>query len=70
MGTPRIQRDRPPLKRLLSVDEAAEYLGRSSWAVREMIRAGKLPCVRFDRRIFLDRLDLDRLIEYHKIELH
>ncbi len=55
-----------PQKRLYSIKEASVYLGRSVWAVREMIWAGKLPCVRADRRIFLDIYDMDEWIERHK----
>ena len=54
------------MKRLYSVDEAAEYLGRTPCAIREMIRAGKLHKVRPDRRIHLDIRDLDKFIEQNK----
>lgn len=54
-------------RRLLTIDEAAGYLGRTSCAVREMIWAGKLPSVKIDRRVFLDLNDLDRLIERNKV---
>ena len=50
-------------KRLYSNPEAAAYLGRTTWALREMIWAGKLPIIRDGRRILLDILDLDRWIE-------
>jgi len=33
-------------KRLYSIAEAAVYLGRSVWAVREMLWAGKIPFVK------------------------
>jgi excisionase family DNA binding protein len=52
--------------RLLSVEEAAEYLGRSTEAIRHMISAGKLPTVRGDRRIQIDVRDLDHWIESNK----
>jgi excisionase family DNA binding protein len=54
-------------KRLFSVAEAAVYLGRTVCALRELVWAGKIPHVRFDRRIFLDVRDLDAFIERHKI---
>lgn len=50
-------------KRLFSVPEAGYYLGRSTWAVREMIYAGKLPFIRDGRRILLDKNDMDDWIE-------
>jgi excisionase family DNA binding protein len=56
-----------PRKRLYSIPEAGEYLGRTPWAVREMIWRGKLPAVRDGRRILLDVEDLDRWIEANKV---
>jgi len=53
-------------QRLLSVEEAARYLGRTKEAVQHLIAAGTLPTVRFDRRVYLDIEDLDRLIEESK----
>lgn len=64
------RKDRPAerlRKRLLGLPETAEYLGRTVWAVREMIWAGKLPYVRDGRRIMLDLNDLDEWIEKNKI---
>jgi len=55
-------------KRLLSVEEAAAYLGRTKEAVQHMIAAGKLPTVKSDRRVFLDVRDLDQWIERSKIQ--
>jgi excisionase family DNA binding protein len=54
-------------KRLYSLGEAAAYLGRTVGAVREVIWAGKIPIVRFDRRIYLDIRDLERFIEQNKV---
>jgi len=55
-------------KRLLTVEEAAAYLGRTKEAVQHMIAAGKLPTVKSDRRVFLDIRDLDAWIERNKIQ--
>lgn len=55
-----------PMKRLYSVPEAAFYLGRTVDALREMIWAGKLPCVQDGRRKFLDIRDLDEFIDRNK----
>ena len=55
-------------QRLLTVEEAAEYLGRTVWGVREMIYSGKLPAVKIDRRVQLDVKDLERLIERNKVD--
>ena len=55
-----------PTTRLLSIEEAARYLGRSVEAVRHMVNAGKIPTVRGDRRTQIDLRDLDRWIEINK----
>ena len=55
-------------KRLYSIQEAAEYLGRSVWSVRELIWGGKLPCVKAGRRIHLDIIDLNQWIEKNKVK--
>ena len=53
-------------KRLYSIKEASTYLGRSIWAVREMLWAGKLPYVRDGKRILLDIRDMENWIEKNK----
>ena len=53
-------------KRLLTVKEGAEYLGRSESAIREMIWDGKLPAIRADRRVMLDIRDLDHWIDRNR----
>jgi excisionase family DNA binding protein len=55
-----------PQKRLYSIQDASVYLGRSVWAVREMIWAGKIPCVRDGKRILIDIQDMDSWIERNK----
>lgn len=55
-----------PSKRLYTIREAAEFLGRSEEAVRTLCEKGKLPVVRIDRRIQLDVRDLELVIELHK----
>jgi excisionase family DNA binding protein len=58
---------REPIQpRLLSVMETAVYLGRSVVAIRELIWKGDLPIVKRDRRIHLDKNDLDAWINQHK----
>jgi hypothetical protein len=52
--------------RLLSIDQCGEYLSRSAHSIRHLIKAGKLPVVKIDGRIFLDIRDLDRAIENSK----
>jgi len=55
-------------KRLFTLKEAAEYLGRSGWSMRELVWAGKIPVVRQDggRKIFLDIEDLNNFIDRNK----
>jgi excisionase family DNA binding protein len=53
-------------KRLYTVEETAEYLGRTPWAVRHMIWNGMLPAVKIGRRIQVDIRDMDALIERSK----
>jgi hypothetical protein len=52
--------------RLLSVEDAAVYLGRSVHSVRHLIAAKKLPVVKMDQRLFIDLVDLDRIISESK----
>jgi excisionase family DNA binding protein len=52
--------------RLLSVREAAEYLGRTEKSLRHMIANSIIPAVREGTRVQLDRSDLDRWIEMRK----
>ncbi len=60
--------DNLPRKRLFTLREAALYLGRSEWGMRELIWAGKIPVVREEgaRKIFLDVQDLDQFIQKNK----
>ncbi len=53
-------------KRLYNLKEAAAYLGRSVWSVRELIWAGKIPVVKDGRKIFIDILDLEKYVENNK----
>lgn len=62
--------------RLLSVPEAAIYLGLSYWTVRDLVAAGTVPSVKVPaprardgrtvRRTLVDRRDLDSLVETWK----
>jgi excisionase family DNA binding protein len=58
----------PARKRLYTLKEAAEYLGRSEWSMREIIWAGEIPVVKREggRKIFLDILDLMAFIDRNK----
>jgi excisionase family DNA binding protein len=56
-----------PLPRLLTVKDAAQYIGRSEQAVQHLIHRRELVVVRKGRRVHLDRADLDRWIEANKM---
>jgi excisionase family DNA binding protein len=58
----------PKPKRLYTLKEAAEYLGRSEWGMRELAWAGRIPVVKPEggRKIFFDILDLMEFIEKNK----
>jgi len=53
-------------KRLFSIKEDAVYLGRSVWAIREMLWAGKMPYVKDGKRILLDIQDMNEWIDRSK----
>jgi excisionase family DNA binding protein len=57
-------------KRLYSLNEASVYLGRTIWAVREMLWAGKMPYIKDGRRILLDIQDMDIWIEKNKVNFN
>jgi excisionase family DNA binding protein len=54
--------------RLMSVNEAAVYIGRTPKALRHMIAGGTVPAIREGTRVHLDRADLDRWIEMRKVK--
>jgi hypothetical protein len=63
---PQLKADHAVRPRLLTMQQAAVYLGRSENAVRCMEKLGKLPVVRADGRVMFDVVDLDRWIESGK----
>jgi hypothetical protein len=52
--------------RLLTIEQTAVYLGRTCEDVQNLVRSSKLPTVLTHRRVFIDRLDLDRWIDDNK----
>ena len=53
--------------RLLTVKDAASYIGSTEQAVQHLIHRRELVVVRRGRRVHLDRGDLDRWIESNKV---
>jgi len=49
-------------KRLMTITEAAEYIGRSRRAVEAMIARGTIPVTKLDGRCQIDRVALDKMI--------
>jgi len=58
----------PMTPRLLSLKQAAEYMGLTVWAMRERIWAGQIPVVQFPggRKQFIDTKDIEAFIERNK----
>lgn len=54
--------------RLLTLKQAAEYLGLTLWAMRERVWAGDIPVIRFPkgRKMYIDSHDLDDFIAQNK----
>lgn len=56
----------PSPKRLYNLPEAACYLGRTLWSMRELVWKGSIPIVREGKRIFIDVKDLEDYILKNK----
>jgi excisionase family DNA binding protein len=54
------------IPRLLTLDQAAKYLGLTKEAVKAKVHLGRIPTVDLDKKLRFDRLDLDRMIEESK----
>jgi len=57
-----------PAARLLTVQEAAQYLTISERTVWSMLKNNRLPAVRFGRTVRIDPADLDNFIRRAKGE--
>ena len=53
-------------ERLLSVQEAGERLGLSSWTIRRWINLAKIIPVRLGSRVLVEESELQRIIESGK----
>ncbi|MBN2180138.1 MAG: helix-turn-helix domain-containing protein [Deltaproteobacteria bacterium] len=58
----------PVRKRLYTLKEAALYLGRGEYGMRELAWSGDIPVVKreADRKLYFDVNDLDEFIETNK----
>jgi len=52
--------------RLLTLDQAATYLGLTKDALKAKVHLGRIPTVELDKKLRFDRQDLDELIERNK----
>jgi excisionase family DNA binding protein len=52
--------------RLLTLEQAARYLGLTKEALKSKVHLGRVPTVDLDKKLRFDRLDLDRMIEQNK----
>lgn len=52
--------------RLLDLTQAGSYIGRPPQMVRKLVAAGKISNSSGDRRILIDRADLDQFIDQCK----
>jgi hypothetical protein len=52
--------------RLMTVDQAARYVGRPVQGFRKFAKTWRIPVASPDRRILFDREDLDRMVERWK----
>jgi excisionase family DNA binding protein len=52
--------------RLLTLDQAAMYLGLTKDALKAKVHMGRIPKVDLDKKLRFDRQDLDRMIEQNK----
>lgn len=54
-------------KLTLELTEAAEITGLSHWTLRKLIAQKKLIPVRINRRVLVERSELQRLIEKYRV---
>ena len=72
MSTPRKKRKKKPSLRddvrLLGFHDAEQQYGIKFWTLRDLVARGVLPVVALSgvRRLFIDRIDLEKLIEKSK----
>ena len=72
-GLAKAQGIRNPLcKRLYTLKEAATYLGRSEWGMRDLIWKQEIPVVMngSGRKIYIDKEDLDEYVSKNKSMYH
>jgi excisionase family DNA binding protein len=66
-GDPNNTTGNKELSRLLTVKEAAVYLGRSVSALYKLVWRKQISCVRHGRNLRFDRFELIRWVERYKV---
>jgi excisionase family DNA binding protein len=56
-----------PAPRLLGVNQAAAYLGTTSWMIRKLVWGKELSHIRLGQRLLFDVQDLNKFVESQKI---
>lgn len=54
------------IPRLLTLDQAATYLGLTKEALKAKVHMGKVPTFEIDKKLRFDRHDLEQIITDHK----
>ena len=52
--------------RLLTLEQAATYLGLTKDALKAKVHMGRIPTVDIDKKLRFDKQDLDRIIELNR----
>jgi excisionase family DNA binding protein len=55
----------PAAKRLFTLAQAAEYIGRSPKAIEHLIQRGTIPVTKIDGKRQVDKAALDKIISDH-----
>ena len=55
--------------RLLTLSQAAVYLGLTTDALKAKVHMGRIPTVDLDKKLRFDRFDLDRIIDQSKTSI-
>ena len=63
----KVQVTNAPAPRLLGVNQAAAYLGTTSWMIRKLVWAKEISHIRLGQRLLFDVQDLNKFIESQKV---
>ena len=66
--TPEAIAAKTPLTRVLSLEQAAEYMGMTRDSLKHNYDLGRIKAVRVDKKLRFDRIDLDAWIDANKRE--